>query len=110
HDAAPGADVQERHGVERSLPDLIHHSAPKRGHVVQAREPEATLDLWLQSGEIWAKGAPVYGAHEFSEREFRRQRAAEGRLPRTVRSITAREATARFNDTGLKAAPRYCGE
>src|SRR5688500_19574988 len=40
----------------------------------------------------------------------RLQRAADGNPRRTIRSITARHATARFNVTGLKAAPRYRGE
>ena len=60
--------------------------------------------------KVGSKHALINRTHAFSGQGRRRQRAADGRLPRTRRSIAARHATVKFSDTGLNAASKYRGE
>src|SRR3989442_6448818 len=110
HDAAPRADVEERHRVEPALPDLFHEATADRSEVVGACEAKPPLDLRMQTAKVRAEDALVDGGHAASETGRRRQRAAEGSPLSTTRSIAARHATARFNEIGLNAAPRNRGE
>src|SRR5688572_930919 len=106
HDAPPGAQPEEWLGEEPALPDLVHHAVADRGDAVRAREAETALNLGVETPKVAAQHPLVDRTHVCSWLECRRQRAADGMLPMTRRSIPARDETAMFNETGLNAAAR----
>src|SRR6185503_18387537 len=110
HDAPPAAHPQEGLSVEPALPDLVHHPAPDRGDPVGAGEAEPALNLRVETVKVGSEHLLINRIHAFSGPARRRQRAADGMLPTTRRSMLARQATARFSVNGLNAALRYRGE
>src|SRR4029450_11688798 len=110
HDPPPGSDIEEWDRVEPAFPDFVHRASSDARDPVGARKAEAALDLRMETIEVGAKRSPIDGDHVVSSGGFRWQRAADGRRPSTSRSMAARQATARFSETGLNAASRNRGE
>src|SRR5581483_3844092 len=63
HDAAPGPYVEKWQRVQRTMPNLVHHTPTYGSHFIFTRKPKAPLDLGMEPSEIRAQDTFVYRFH-----------------------------------------------
>src|SRR5215472_4787720 len=73
HNPPPAADVQEWHGVERTVPNLIHDPGSDACHIIRAVKPKSFLNAGMEELKFIFKHLFVDGSHRSISGEVRRQ-------------------------------------